>query len=157
MLIGTFISVMAENISYFLIFYLFSFAFRIIFMLSIGFDCKARKNQKRIMWMILSFISPLIAGIAYACLRNNAPVTLKKTCRSCNAAVNQEYAHCIYCGSSDFNNNEMEISNKNKKISKILFAVSIAAYIAALIICIATMSDIFTEFFNMLESANTIG
>lgn len=133
MLFSVFAVEMVKVIPILIVFFLFCIAFRVLFMLSIGYDCKAQKNPERSMWMILCFLSPLIAGIIYACGGRKETVTPKRVCDRCGADVEQFVNYCRFCGNSNFLYAVNTDYEKNKKTSKILFAFSVAAYIAAII------------------------
>lgn len=128
-----------------------SLAFSVLFMLSIGYDCKSRNDKKQGMWMALTFFFPLIAGIVYACTRNKKPLAeATKVCASCGAVIDSSMTFCPVCGQSTFSDDD-SVRKKYKKTSNILFGVSVAVYVVELILCIVLAVSLFTTVFNTFE------
>lgn len=118
-----------------IIYSIFVLAFRILFMLSIGFDCKAREDKRQTMWMLLCFFFPLVAGIVYSCKRSKA-VPQQRQCHSCGAYVSDTVTFCPNCGTQLMMNNRNNEFEKNQKNSHITFGVSMAALAVAVVLYI---------------------
>lgn len=123
----------------------FLIAFRVLFMLSIGFDCKSNKNQKQAMWMVLTFFFPLIAGIVYACTRNKPPVNATKVCGTCGAVIDGSMTFCPHCGNSNFvfSDNTTDMV-KHKRTANVLFGVSVGSFVIAVILYCVFAFNIFS-------------
>lgn len=126
--------------------------FKVLYILSIGYDCKSRGDQKQAMWMILCFFFPLIAGIAYACTRNKNTYAGNKICPNCGAMLDAPYSFCPNCGSMNLAYKEPDDSAKNKKTSKTLFGVSVVFYVLAII---AYLVFLFTALSVVFDSVDT--
>lgn len=116
-----------------LIYLLALIIFKVLFMLAIGFDCKARGDNKQSMWMILCFFFPLPAGIVYGCTRNKNNQAYNKFCPNCGAVLHPAANFCPNCNNMNLVINEPKDSAKNTKTSKTLFGVSVAFYVCAVI------------------------
>lgn len=131
--------------------------FRIMFMLAIGFDCKARGNKKQTMWMLLTFFFPLVAGIVYACKRDNAPV-VQRRCDNCGTYVNDTAEFCPNCG-NHIMGSPVRDAEKNQRNSYITFGVSIVSLVVAVILyavliitAVNTVFDTTYDALNMFEN-----
>ncbi len=146
----------ASSVSQFAVIYvvsiLVSLAFSVLFMLSIGFDCKSRNDKKQGMWMALTFFFPLIAGIVYACTRNKKPTAeATKVCASCGAVIDSSMTFCPACGQQNTFSDDGSVRKKYKKTSNILFGVSVVVYVVDLILCIVLAVSMFTTVFDTVE------
>jgi predicted nucleic acid-binding Zn ribbon protein len=130
-------------------------AYRILFMLSIGFDCKAKGNKKQAMWMILSFFFPIIVGIVYACTRSKN-VSEQKVCVSCGATLSATDNFCTTCGNSSFTYAENPNSKKQNKTSIILFAITVVCFVAYMVLYVTLVanltSQVLSDYDNDLDS-----
>jgi predicted nucleic acid-binding Zn ribbon protein len=145
-------SLLTENIGQYLLYAIlidvFVIAFRICFMLSIGFDCKSKSNKKQAMWMILCFFFPIVAGIIYACTRNKEVVNEQKVCTTCGTPLSESDNFCNNCGNSSFVYAENSNSTKHNKTSKVLFAVSVVLFVVYLVLYILTVVNMTSYILN---------
>lgn len=140
---------------------LLSLAFSTLLMLAIGFDCKAKNNDKRTMWMVLTFFFPIIVGIIYACTRNKNSIPQTKICPNCRAVLDGSMLYCPNCNNTYFpvEDESRAAALKNSKNSKICFGVSVGVYVVSIILSVTMLVTIVPKMYQMIEGSfdETIG
>lgn len=123
---------------------LLSLSFSTLLMLAIGFDCKAKNNDKKTMWMVLTFFFPIIVGIIYACTRNKNSIPQTKICPNCRAVLDESMSYCPNCNNTYFPVYEESraAALKNSKNSKICFGVSVGVYAVSIILSVIMLVTI---------------
>ena len=105
----------------------FAFAFRVLFMLAINYDCRARNLKTTTLFTILSFFFPLITGIVYACVRKDAEPN-SKYCSACNTPVDGAAKFCPACGSPALITVAKENAQQLAKTSVTLFVIAVIVF-----------------------------
>lgn len=127
-------------------------AFNTLFMLAIGYDCKARKNDKRTMWMVLCFFFPIIAGIVYACTRDKNIRPQTKICAICGANIDPSATFCPNCGNSSFYQPDAQDSEMLVKKSKTFFGFAVGVYVLSVILSIVMVFTITSTVIGDIEN-----
>lgn len=130
-----------------------SIAFSTLLMLAVGFDCKAKNNDKKTMWMVLTFFFPIIAGIVYACTRNKSSVPQMMNCPNCGAYLDSSMQYCPNCNNTYFPamDGAKAEAAKNSKNSKICFGVSVGVYVVSVILSIIMLSSVIPQMLNIID------
>lgn len=129
-----------------LLYALFVLLFRVLMMLAVNFDCKAKGNKNYVVWMILCFFFPIVASIVYACKRDKTDFSPRQ-CKKCGAFVHPDAQLCPVCGDAVLQR-ALEEKHSNQKKSHICFGVSIGAFVFAVVTFIITMTSLFGLIFD---------
>ena len=105
--------------------------FRVLFMLAINFDCRARNLKATTLFTILSFFFPLITGIVYACVRKEAEPNTKY-CAACGLRVDGSAKICPSCNTPSL----LPLPNEN---AKQLAKTSITLFIISVIVVVLSV------------------
>lgn len=131
---------------------LFMIVFRIFVMLAVGFDCKARGIKNQAVWMVLTYVAPLIVGIIYLFLRDKEDVRLLKRCTMCGAVSDSRAPFCMQCRGNSFIPLDDQ-KNAYKSKSKLFFGISMCGIVGVIICLIVFFSGIFGMIFDVIDGA----
>lgn len=123
-------------------------AFRVLFMLAINYDCRAKNLKSTSLFTALAFFFPLIVGIVYACVRFDAEPN-EKYCAACGLKVDGAAKICPSCNTPSL----LPVPKENAKelaktgvtlfiISVIVFVLAVSASTARTVIAVRTGVDI---------------
>lgn len=146
-----YIKILGSAMGFYVASLLLSALFSTLFMLAIGYDCKARNNPNRTVWMVLSFFFPLVVGIIYACTRNNNARPQLKACVTCGARLDASMTFCPNCGNNVFNQSENTIDDALVKKSKTFFGFSVAVYVISIFVSMVMMLNLVSTVFNSFD------
>ncbi len=107
-----------------------SLAGKVLLVIAVGNDAKARGLKSRTAFMILVFFFPLVVGIIYLCVRDSAAKIVPKMCCNCRATLAPEYQQCPNCGSFLLENYLVPNALNLKKSAKTCLIIAIVCYIA---------------------------
>ena len=120
----------------------FAVLYRVFFALAVNFDCRSRNLKSTSLFTLLTALFPIITGIVYACVRNNAEVN-KKRCTYCGVVIDGAATQCPQCQSVNFENAVSQNAPQLAKKSVVLFVV--AAVIFALSVGAGTEAGIMSN------------
>lgn len=112
---------------YFVIAQLLAIGARILFTCAVGQDAKARGLKHRVLFMVFTFISPLLTGIVYLCVRSSAQKIVPKMCVLCGATLDPNFRQCPNCGGFAFNDYILPNDAQLKKSAKNCLIAGIVA------------------------------
>ncbi len=139
----------AVSYSIILLYALFVFAFRVLMMLAVSFDCRAKENKNYVVWMILCFFFPIVASIVYACKRDKVQFGMRQ-CKRCGSYAHPDAQHCPVCGDAILQR-ALEEKHSNQKKSHICFGVSVGVFVFAVVAFIVAMLSMFGLVFDAVD------
>lgn len=103
---------------------------KVLLVIAVGNDAKARGLKSRTAFMILVFFFPLVVGIIYLCVRDSAAKIVPQMCCNCHATLAPEYQQCPNCGGFLLQDYLVPNAVNLKKSAKTCLIIAIICYIA---------------------------
>lgn len=134
-----------------LLYALFALICQICLAVTVNYDCKSKNNSKATMWSVLVFFFPYIAGIIYLCTRNDAKHMHPKRCMTCGAMIDVRYDFCPQCSGTAFDQQLSYNPEVYKKKAKTSVIVTVITFIAAIVMAVLMIAQIFSVGFDSLK------
>ncbi len=132
---------------------LLSIAARVLLMLAVGEDMKAKGLDKRALWMVITFFVPYCA-IVYVIVRKWLPTEVPQYCESCHATVATGAVQCAACGSAKLSPMvAVSAVNQQKKVKTfaivgaVLYGLSYVSLLVSYVVCLLPLLSYSTEDF----------
>ncbi|WP_297129315.1 hypothetical protein [uncultured Eubacterium sp.] len=101
---------------------------------AISEDSKARGIKSRISFAVFGFFFPVPTAIVYLIVRNKAKKIQPKICNCCGISLDNSFAVCPQCGSTQFTDYLIVDNEKHRKVAKSTAISAAVLYILVLII-----------------------
>lgn len=115
---------------------------------AISEDSKARGIKNRMTFAVFGFFFPLPTAIVYLIVRKNAKKIQPKICNCCGISLDNSFAVCPQCGSTQFTDYLIVDNEKHHKVAK---ATAISA--AVLYVIVLTIG-LYMQFSGMFYTTN---
>lgn len=115
---------------------------------AISEDSKARGIKNRMTFAVFGFFFPLPTAIVYLIVRNKAKKIQPKICNCCGISLDNSFAVCPQCGSTQFTDYLIVDNEKHHKVAK---ATAISA--AVLYVIVLTIG-LYMQFSGMFYTTN---
>ncbi|WP_294835340.1 hypothetical protein [Eubacterium sp.] len=101
---------------------------------AISEDSKARGIKNRVSFAVFGFFFPIPTAIVYLIVRKNAKKIQPKICNCCGISLDNSFAVCPKCGSTEFTDYLIVDNEKHHKVAKSTAVSAAVLYILVLII-----------------------
>lgn len=115
---------------------------------AISEDSKARGIKNRITFAVLGFFFPIPTAIVYLIVRKNAKKIQPKICNCCGISLDNSFAVCPQCGSTQFTDYLIVDNEKHHKVAKT------TAISAAVLYVIVLTIGLYMQFSGMFYTTN---
>lgn len=115
---------------------------------AISEDSKARGIKNRMIFAVLGFFFPIPTATVYLIVRKNAKKIQPKICNCCGISLDNSFAVCPQCGSTQFTDYLIVDNEKHHKVAKI------TAISAAVLYVIVLTIGLYMQFSGMFYTTN---